>query len=248
VDILRRWRPAVLVAYTQAAVDLAKFIVERGLRDWDDLPVLCCAERLFPVDRAVLKRAFGDGIFETYGCREVMLIGSECHAHDGLHLSAENLVVEVVVRSATGERPALPGEVGEVVITDLHNLGMPFIRYVNGDLAVQGPALACACGRTLPRLGSVEGRSTETLRDAAGRRVGGLVFNLIMVPLADRVRQFQVVQHVDGSITLKLDAATLSTLTAHVERYLPGMVVRTEVVRDIPTTAAGKHAVVVVEK
>lgn len=254
VKIIRDWRPDVLVAYTQAAVDLAKFVVSRGLRDWDDLPVLCCAERLFPVDREVLRRAFGDGVFETYGCREVMLIGSECAAHDGLHLSAENLIVEVVVRDGGSERPALPGELGEVVMTDLHNFGMPFIRYVNGDLAVQGSGAACACGRTLPRIASVEGRSTETLHDAAGNRVSGLVFNLIMVPLAERVRQFQAVQHRDRSITLKLvpnaqtlDAGALSTLTAHVEKYLPGLLVRTEVVAEIAASAAGKRAVVVVE-
>src|SRR5581483_3500329 len=165
----------VLLCYTQAGADLARFINDRGLRDWDTIPVICGAERLYPVDREALVQAFGPAVFETYGCREVMLIGSECERHDGLHLSAENLIVEVIVDG----RPARPGETGEVVITDLHNLGMPFIRYANGDLATAMDDSACACGRSLPRIGSIEGRVTETLRDAEGGRVSGLVFNVM---------------------------------------------------------------------
>ena len=79
-------------------------------------------------------------MFETYGCREVMLIATECAAHAGLHLSMETLVVEVVVRERRNGRRARasPGELGEVVITDLTNLAMPFIRYANGDLGRAG--------------------------------------------------------------------------------------------------------------
>jgi phenylacetate-CoA ligase len=254
VGVIRRWKPEVILAYTQAAADLARFIVDQGLRAWDDIPVILGAERLLPSDRAVLEQAFGRGIFETYGCREVMLIASECVAHTGLHLSSENLLVELVVRERGGSRAAMPGELGEVVLTDLHNFGMPFIRYANGDLAVAAEIADCACGRVLPRLASVEGRVTETLRDGAGNKVGGLVFNLIMVPLAERVQQFQAVQHKDGAVTLRLvpgklplDGGAQAALRDHVSRYLPGVSVRTEIVNEIPPTAAGKRQVVVVE-
>ena len=254
VATLRRERPDVMLCYTQAGADLARFIVERGLRDWDTLPVICGAERLFASDRAALEAAFGNAVFETYGCREVMLIATECEAHDGMHVSAENLIVEIV---AEGGRPAQPGEVGEVVITDLHNYGMPFIRYANGDLAVAGKAERCSCGRTLPRLQAVEGRVTETLRNAAGGRVSGLIFNVIFAgPLAQAVRQFQVVQHRDGAVTLKLvpsatgrfDDAAREHIVKNVAKYLTGIEVRTQVVEEIPTTKSGKRQVVVVER
>lgn len=254
VATIRRERPQVILCYTQAGAALARWVVERGARTWGTIPVICGAERLFEADRKVLEEAFGPAVFETFGCREVMLIGSECEAHDGLHVSMENLLVEVLVREGDRTRPAREGEMGEVVVTDLHNLGMPFIRYANGDLAVAGKTTRCACGRTLPRLGSIEGRVTETLRDAEGNPVSGLVFNLLFVPLAHTVRHFQAVQHVDGSVTLRLaptralDEGALAAIRQQCTRYLKGTVVRTEIVGDIPVGANGKRRVVVVER
>jgi len=72
--------------------------------------ILAGAERLLDHERAELEAAFGPA-FDTYGCREVMLIGSECDHHDGLHTSMENMIVELVVREADGTtRPARVGE------------------------------------------------------------------------------------------------------------------------------------------
>jgi phenylacetate-CoA ligase len=167
----------------------------------------------------------------------------------------ENLIVEIVVRDDGGaERPARPGEVGEVVITDLHNLGMPFIRYLNGDLATARSRETCGCGRGLARIGSVEGRVTEALRDGHGNRVNGLIFNLIVCDLADVAREFQAVQRTDGSITLELvpsaamNERALARVREHCETYLPGTTVRIALVDEIPRSAAGKRQVVFVEQ
>jgi len=252
VAALRRLRPRAIFCYAQAGAELARYINRTGARDWGTIPVVCGAERVWPADRAALEQAFGPSVFETYGCREVMLIAGECKAHDGLHVQVENLVVEVV---GPDGRPVAPGEVGEVVLTDLHNYGQPLIRYANGDLAVAMPQGAvCGCGRAHPRLASIEGRSTETLRDGAGNAVGGMIFNLAFSPLAEAVRQFQAVQHGDGSITVKvvpdgreLPGAALAHVEASCARYLPGVAVRFEMVGDIPATRTGKRKVVVVE-
>ena len=254
VDIIRREKIEVIVCYSQAGADLARHIIAGGLRTWPDIPVICGAERLLMPDRIALEAAFGPGVFETYGSREVMLMASECPAHAGLHTSMETLVVEVVVREGERTRAASPGELGEVVITDLTNLAMPFIRYANGDLAVPAVPGTCACGRALPRLASIEGRVTETLIDGTGARVNGLVFNVVIAHLAHGIRQFQVVQHRDRSVTLKV-APTLeygaeveAVLRQTWERYLPGVPVSLELVTDIPTAASGKRQVVVVER
>lgn len=256
VEEIERTKPKTLLCYTQAGADLARFVNARGLRTWDTIPVICGAERLFPADREALEQAFGPAVFETYGCRELMLIATECEAHDGLHQSMENLIVEVVVTEGERQRPALPGEVGEVVVTDLHNFGMPFIRYANGDLAQQGDGKRCSCGRNHLRLGPIEGRVTETLRDGSGGRVSGLVFNVMFASaLAASVKQFQAVQRKDGSITLKLvpeanarlDEGALETIRATCRDYLKGVDVQTEIVGEIPLTKGGKRQVVVVE-
>src|SRR5690606_28533691 len=112
-----------IFCYAQAGAELARYINRTGLRTWDTIPVICGAERVMPADRAALEQAFGPAVFETYGCREVMLIATECPEHDGLHLQVENLVVELV---GPDGQPVAPGEVGQVVLTDLHNYGQPF--------------------------------------------------------------------------------------------------------------------------
>jgi phenylacetate-CoA ligase len=70
VEIIRRMKPHVIVAYTQAAAHLARFILDRDLRDWDDIPVICGAEAVLAADRSALRRAFGRGIFETTAWEE----------------------------------------------------------------------------------------------------------------------------------------------------------------------------------
>ena len=253
---LRKFRPQVIVAYANGAGALARFVNDRGLRDWDAIPVLTGAERLMPHDRTAIEHAFGPA-FDTYGCREVMMIGSECEAHDGMHTSMETLIVELVVREPDGTiRAARPGESGEVVVTDLHNLACPMIRYVTGDVAVARGDARCSCGRGLVRIGPIEGRVTETLVDAHGRAVSGLVFNVVLAIIGDATRAFQVVQRRDRSIVLKivpfrgdgLPERETKMLREYADRYFPGVPLSIEVVGDIPLTAAGKRQPVVVER
>ena len=59
------------VLHTSPCAQFARWILDEGLRDWDDLPVICGAEAL-PGDRACAASAFGPAIFETYGSRETM--------------------------------------------------------------------------------------------------------------------------------------------------------------------------------
>jgi len=258
VAAIESFRPDVIVAYSQAGAALARHVLATGARTWSTIPVVCGAERLFPHDRVALESAFGPAVFETYGCREFMLIGSECEAHDGLHLSMESLIVELLVRErGGGVRAARPGEVGEVVVTDLRNLAAPFIRYVTGDLATARADGQCDCGRWLPRIGPIEGRVSETLRDGAGNPVDGIVFSILATRLAHHTRQFQAVQHLDGTITLKLvPMAPGQALDRHVyhltawfaKKYFGGLPITVQPVDDIPTTRAGKRNLVIVEK
>jgi len=255
VETLRSYQPQVMVAYSAGAAALARFVTDQKLRTWSDIPVLVGAERLWPQDRDEIEAAFGPA-FETYGCRETMLISSECEHHNGMHTSMETMVVEIIVRMPDGsERPARPGETGEVVLTDLHNLACPMIRYLNGDLAVALAQGECSCGRSLTRIGPIEGRTTETLRDGRGNAVSGLVFNVLFGVMDQVAKKFQVVQRLDGSVVMKvvpqlgdrLPDENHRAIHAFADKYLPDAPFAIEYVDDIPLTAAGKRKVVIVE-
>jgi phenylacetate-CoA ligase len=253
---LESFQPEVIVSYASGGAAHARFVNDNGVRSWRQIPVLTGAETLLPHDRHEIERAFGPA-FDTYGCREFMLLGSECEAHDGLHTSMENLIVEVLVRERDGTtRPARAGETGEVAITDLHNLACPMIRYLNGDLAVARGDDRCACGRGLVRIGPVQGRTTETMYDGEGNPVGGLVFNILFSSIGHVAKAFQVVQRKDRSVIFKvvpwrgecLPQPEELLLREHAERYLPGAPFTIEVVDNIPLSSAGKRRVVVVER
>ncbi len=252
---VRRQRPKAIVTYAQSGGGLARFIVERDLRDWDTIPIICGAEPLFQGDREMMMRAFGPKVFNTYGCRETMLIATECNRHDGLHVSMENILVEILVTDRDGsERPARPGELGHVVVTDLHNFGQPLIRYVNGDLAVAADDARCGCGRAHTRLASLEGRVNEAMTDGRGGRVNGMYFSTIMVPLAHAIRRYQATQHRDRSITLKVVPTsdygrdTARILHDNISRAIPGVALTIELVASIPSAESGKGRPVIVER
>jgi phenylacetate-CoA ligase len=245
-------RPRVLVCYAQAGAELARFMLGQGARAPAGMRVICGAERLLPHDRRDLQQAFGTAVFDTYGCREVMLIASECEYHEGLHVAMENLVVELVVRTLDGrQRPAEPGEIGEVVVTDLHNYGMPFLRYATGDVAIAGTGERCRCGRGSMRIRAVEGRMSETIHDGAGNAVSGVALSYVFAGLETAVRRFQIVQSPDRSVTLRVvpDASfaerTIDELRERCARHLAGVVIRIEAVSDMPRSPAGKHRLVV---
>lgn len=253
VDTLRRLQPRVLIGFTQATAQLARFVLLRDLRDWPAMHVLCGAERLFPADRQVLEQAFGEpgSVFETYGCREFMLIASECEAQHGLHTSAESLLVEVVDEQG---RPVPAGTMGRVAITDLHNYGMPLIRYLTGDLAIaRAPDDRCPCGRGLPRLSSLEGRQADLLRGRDGRRIPGIVFNSVIAGLGGKVLQFQALQRRDDVVELRLvpgpefDPAIVPGIRSRLQPYLADLHLVISVVDTIPAMASGKRRHVIVE-
>ena len=204
------------------------------------------AEKLYEFQRSVIERVFGAPVFETYGSREFMLIGAECTEHRGLHITAEHLLVEVLSDDGT---PTRAGEEGNVVITDLYNYGMPFVRYANGDRAIAGFE-ECACGRGLPVLRKVVGRRLDMLRGVDGRILPGEFFPHLVKDFP-AVRRFQVVQEESARVRFAMveDGMSLAD-RARLERLVrgalgPGMRVDFEPMDHIPLTAAGKLSVVI---
>ena len=244
-DEIERYRPEIIVGYVGPLVELARWMLATGRRVPAPVSIITGAEALRDVQRQQLEQAFGCPAFNTYGCREFMLIASECERRDGLHLTADHLLTELV--GTTDVNP-----VGEVVVTDLHNYGMPFLRYVNGDLAVRRN-LPCPCGRGLPMLERVEGRKLDTIRTPAGKLLPGELFVMLFLDITG-VKRYQFVQRTIDSLDLTLvrdatfDENVLARVRERVEGVIgEGVMLRIAYADDIPVLANGKRRVTVSE-
>jgi len=163
---LKRWRPALIIAFSGAGYLFARYLLDQGLEVPPPKAVVTSAELLQPHHRRVIEQAFRAPVFDRYGARETGVIASECDRHQGLHIAADSILVEVLANG----KPAAPGEPGEIVVTDLLNYGMPMIRYRIGDSGVLSER-QCDCGRGLPLMDMVAGRTTDFLVTPAGALV-----------------------------------------------------------------------------
>jgi phenylacetate-CoA ligase len=211
LDAIARIRPKMLFGYASALALLATHAERRGrlMGDCGAKVAFATGETLYPGQRAVIERVFGAPVANGYGSRDAGFIAHQCRG-GSLHLSAEHIVVELV--DADG-RPVPPGEQGEIVTTHLATADFPFIRYRTGDVAVLGDE-PCACGRGLPVLGEVFGRSTDFVRTKSGNVMHALA---LIYEVRDKpgVQAFKLTQEADYSLDLQL--VTASGFTAEVE-------------------------------
>ncbi|HKB37771.1 MAG TPA: phenylacetate--CoA ligase family protein, partial [Gemmataceae bacterium] len=150
---LRRTPASLLFGHAHSVYLFAEYVRNAGITDIRPRGIITTAMVLHGFQRRVIEDVFGCPVTNRYGCEEVSLIACECERHDGLHVNADGVHVEVLVDG----RPARPGEAGSVVVTDLTNRAMPILRYQVGDVAVVS-GRRCRCGRGLPLLERIEGR------------------------------------------------------------------------------------------
>lgn len=199
-DLINRAKPSALVGYAGQLVDLARYARDNNALSWKAATIVSTAEGLKSGQRELLETHLAREVFDSYGTREFMNIGTECAAHRGYHLTTDNLLTEVV--DASG-RPAPPGESGRIVITDFHNAATPFIRYEVGDIGTMAPDdEACQCGRPFPILKSVEGRDQEVIHTQNGP-ISALFVNYAVRGFS-WVDGYQVVQHARNRILIRL--------------------------------------------
>jgi phenylacetate-CoA ligase len=198
----QRVKPTLLFGHAHSIYLLARLIRELGIREIKPKGILSSSMMLMPHERKVIEEVFGVKVTDRYGCEEVSLFASECERHEGMHLNIEHLFIEFVKDDGSY---ALPGEPGRIIVTDLLNRAMPFIRYRVEDVGVPTDR-KCSCGRGLPLMDSVTGRVADFLVKRDGTRVAGvsLIENtLTRIPGID---QMQIIQESFDLFTLNLVA------------------------------------------
>lgn len=190
IATIRAVKPLMLFGYPSALALIAQHAQKRGVA-MNDLGIqvaFVTSERLYDEQRSTIAQVFGCKVANGYGGRDAGFIAHECPA-GGMHLTADDIVVEIIDDEG---RPQPPGVAGEIVVTHLFTNDFPFIRYRTGDIGVLG-ATRCACGRGLPLLQDIQGRSTDFVVAADGTVMHGLSLIYILRDLPG-VKSFKVVQ------------------------------------------------------
>lgn len=209
---LAREDPEYLLSYPSIVAELVRASLARGLRLTRLREVRTLGEALGSDVRALCREAWGVPLTDTYSAEEVGYIALQCPQGEHYHVQSEGVVVEVLRDDGL---PCAAGEVGRVVITELHNFAMPLVRYAIGDYAEVGEP--CACGRGLPVLRRILGRVRNMLVTADGRRYWPLFGSRDYAEFAP-VLQSQMVQHALDRVELRLVVS--APLTADQERRL----------------------------
>jgi len=248
VATIRSTRPAMLFGYPSSLSMIARHAQQKN-QAMDDLGIkvaFVTSEKLYDEQKAIISSVFGCPVANGYGARDAGFIAHECPSGK-LHISAEDMVVETVRPDGTS---CAAGEAGEIVVTHLATADFPFIRYRTGDVGLLS-AKPCACGRGLPVLEEVQGRTTDFVVARDGTVMHGLAL-IYTVRDMPGVERFKIEQMSLDQTSVKVvagqafDATHEARIVQDFKARLGASVdVRVERVDAIANEASGKFRYVV---
>jgi phenylacetate-CoA ligase len=236
-------RPALLFGHAHSLYLFSRFLKEKGWNPPRPKGIISTAMVLHSHERETIEKVFGIKVTNRYGCEEVSLIACECEQHQGLHVNLDTLVVEVI----RDGKQASPGEPGSIVVTDLTNYGMPFIRYKVGDVGILSER-NCSCGRSFPMLQSVEGRAADYIVTPEGKYISGISLTENFAMLLPEIKQLQIIQDRINHLLLRIVKAngynngTEEKIRSLVlGRFGPNMTYELNYTDTIPQESSGKY-------
>jgi len=244
------FNPGYIRGYPSSIAILAERALERGIDTISPYAVMTTAETLSKSQRETISSAFHCDVFDQFGCFDGGANACECAQHSGYHISVERSVHEFL--DDNGYSVAF-GENGHIILTDLWNYAMPFIRYDAGDMGVPTDR-ACPCGRGLPLLERITGRTVELLVLPDGRRLPGLLLTDIFEhgDVVGAIQDYQIVQEkVDEFVVNIVKSDRYSPeITGEIQQFFGGHLGRDVEIRfnfldEIPRTDANKRRIVI---
>lgn len=191
-------RPKMLFGYPSALAHIADHAGKTG-KKLDDLGVkvaFVTSERLYDHQREKIEAVFGCPVANGYGGRDAGFIAHQCPA-GGMHITAEDIIVEIVGKDG---RVLPKGEPGEIVVTHMATRDFPFIRYRTGDIGVLDKD-PCPCGRGLPLLKEIQGRTTDFVIAQDGTVLHGLALIYVLRDLPG-IASFKIIQNSSDRTTV----------------------------------------------
>lgn len=238
-----RRKPKLLFGHAHSIFLFSNFLKQKGLEPFRPKGIISTCMVLHDFERKRIEETFGCKVFNRYGCEEVSLIACECEAHEGLHLNLNTLIVEFIKDG----RPASPGEPGAIVVTDLTNTGMPFIRYRVGDVGIPS-GKRCSCGRSLPLMESLEGRVADYVVTPEGNLISGISLTENFAMELPEIKQLQIIQESPEFLLFKAvrgenfsAGSEEKIMNLASKRFGPKMGFKCEYVDHIPQEPSGKY-------
>ncbi|MCX7013764.1 MAG: hypothetical protein NTW86_14620, partial [Candidatus Sumerlaeota bacterium] len=182
-----------LLGYPSVIADFVDLLREQGLALKGIKAVITTSEMLLPTYRTRIESALQCSVFDHYGCNDGGVAGYECSKHDGFHWNDFESILETDQNGPDGA--------GRLLITNLWNLSMPFIRYENGDMVALSPT-RCSCRDPFPLIRSVQGRTLDVFRFNNGRSMSGVGIQHIFRGMD--MRGFQVVQRSGEKVEVRI--------------------------------------------
>lgn len=249
IDTIKAEKPKMLFGYPSVFSLIAKTAQKHNIQV-DNLGievVFVTSERLYPYQREAIESTFGAPVANGYGGRDAGFIAHQCP--DGkMHLSAEDIVVEIIDREGN---PLPDGQKGEIVVTHMATSDFPFIRYRTGDVAAIDPE-PCSCGRGLPCLMDIEGRTTDFIVAYDGTIMHGLALIYVLREL-EGIGEFKIIQESKSLTKIQVvtdtgdlsDELSTKIITDFKKRLGEQVTIEIELVTKIDAEKSGKFRYVI---
>jgi phenylacetate-CoA ligase len=235
-------RPGIVYAYPTPLALFCEYLRSCGRPFHQPLSAICTAEPLLASQRRIIEEVLGCPLFEHYGSREFGMIAANCEHRQGLHLNTAAAYVENLPMQGCDA-----DGLQEILVTDLLNYGMPLIRYRINDCVLPGATQVCPCGRGLPLIGRIEGRTTDVFRLANGDVIPGVALTNRLLQVCPALKKTQVIQETVEDFRVRyvlgpgFDSSQLEFLTTKLRKFFPEQVSFTfEQVADIERERSGK--------
>jgi phenylacetate-CoA ligase len=245
LSVIKKFKPDFVCGAPSFLSALASYARKKGVFDTRFPVFLSYYENLYSFQKEIIQQQFGCDVFSCYATEEFELMAAECIHHEGMHIESRKGILEIV---DDGGRHRSPGEKGRIVYSSFDNFVMPLIRYETGDIGSVART-RCSCGRVLPLLTALEGRTSEVI-SYRNKNIYPSVLSLALRGL-ENVKECQFVYKGEGLLrarVVKMDEGLFfdtARLIAQLKAVIgEDFVIQVDFAGSIARSAAGKFAFV----
>lgn len=249
VEEIRRRKPKIILAYAVSFYEFVKYLDRKDVRVQIPGSIMTSTATLTPMMRETMERVFQCSVFDRYGSRELMDMACDCEYHQGLHVNPYLQYVEILDGN---DNPCPPGQTGRIVVTQLHNPVMPFIRYDTQDYGAWAEQ-PCDCGRNWPMIKQIDGRRISMFQFREGGSMSSyyMIYHVNHVIGEKKIKKQQIIQEDYDRFTVKLvlyepeDWLKMDTEREKINQIISERIgepakIQYELCEDIPRQPSGK--------